>query len=56
VGGDARDRLRRAVHSDNTAEIKALGWTAVFDALERMWAKRMDNLDRLAYATVLGDR
>lgn len=54
MDADDRDRLRHAVHNDNTHEIKNLGWAPVFEALERMWAKRMDRIDRLAYATVLG--
>lgn len=56
MGDDARDRLRHAVHTNNTHEIKNLGWDGVFGALERMWAKKMDGLDRLAYASAVGDR
>jgi hypothetical protein len=52
----ARDRLRSAVHNDNANEIAALGWYPIFEALGRMWAKRLDKLDRLAYASAVGDR
>jgi hypothetical protein len=44
------------VHNDNANEIAALGWYPIFEALARMWSKRLDKLDKLAYATVLGDR
>ncbi|QEC49661.1 hypothetical protein FSW04_20155 [Baekduia soli] len=50
----AREELRQAVHRGDDVAIDRLGWAAVFEVLDRFWAKRLATADRLAYATAVG--